>query len=63
VATKIVIKLLKNTFDAEEYKYLSAHPEFKKALDERQSTHEDFEHLVEVGQLLLQQKKDKGLTG
>jgi hypothetical protein len=58
VATKIVIKLLKNSFSEEEMKYLNAHPVFEKALNERHSTHEDFEHLVDIGQLLLRQKTD-----
>ena len=61
VATKIVIKLLKNSFNEEEWKYISAHPVFQKALDERHSTHEDFEHLVDVGELLIRQKKDLDL--
>jgi hypothetical protein len=61
VATKVVIKLLKNSFTAEELEYISEHPVFQKALDERHSTHEDFEHLVDIGELLLKQRKDFNL--
>ena len=61
MATKVVIKLLKNSFDEEELKYIGAHPVFQKALDEHHSTHEDFEYLVDVAELLLRQKKDFGL--
>lgn len=55
------LQLLEKAFKQEEWQYLQRHPGFQKLIKEHNGTHEDFEYLVEVGGLLLQQKEDLGL--
>lgn len=54
----LVIRLLKNSFSDEEWQYLKWHPVFQTELNKRKTSHEDFEYLIEVGELLLKQKED-----
>jgi hypothetical protein len=52
------IGLLKNAFSEKEWEYLNAHPQFQQSIKERHSSQADYEHLVEVGESLLRQRRE-----
>jgi hypothetical protein len=56
-----VIQLLTRSFSEGDWQYLKQHPGFQKLIKEHNGSCEDFEYLVEVGQLLLRQKQDLNL--
>jgi hypothetical protein len=53
-----MILCLKNAFSEVEWKYLISHEVFQQAIKERHSSQEDYEHAVEVGELLLRQRRE-----
>ena len=57
-----VTHLLEKAFHGEEWQYLSQNPTFQTILKQYEGTVvEHFEYLVEIGQLILRQRKDNKL--
>jgi len=55
------IRLLHGAFTKEEWDYLSNHESFKLHLAKDDGSTKSYESLVDVGSLLLQQRKELGL--
>lgn len=52
------MRLLEKSFPPEDWQYLSQNATFKERLSYKNETLEDFEEIVKIGSLLLQQRDD-----
>lgn len=52
------MRLLKASFSPEDWQYLSQNGTFKERLSVKNNTLEDFEEMVEVGELLIRQRDE-----
>jgi hypothetical protein len=52
------IQLLEKSFTQKDWQYLSQHPVFKNRLSAKNETLEDYEDILEIGELLIRQREE-----